>query len=140
VISMIEAHPDANIVFGGQLRQAKQLLDVPCRRFLDEYMDSGADGGARNLDLRILRCGDDDCVNIGTFQQLPPIAAGYAAATQGRDVGRTQQVRIGAMDQARTPQMLSARSADRTTANNTDVQPPFPQGMPRSLGMMRRRV
>jgi hypothetical protein len=81
VIPMIEAHPDANIVFGGELRQTKQFVDVSCRRFLDEYMDSGAYGCARNRDLRVLRRGHDDCVNIGTSQQFAPVAAGNAAWT-----------------------------------------------------------
>jgi hypothetical protein len=35
VTAKIEAHADANVVLGGKLRQAKQLIDVPCRRFLD---------------------------------------------------------------------------------------------------------
>jgi hypothetical protein len=83
---MIEAHPDANIVFGGELRQTKQLIDVSCRRFLDEYMNSGAYGGTHNRDLRVLRRGNDDCVNIGASQQFAPVAAGKAAWTQGRDV------------------------------------------------------
>lgn len=76
VIPMIEAHADPNIVLGGELRQVEQLIDVPCRRFLDEYMDSGADGAPRDLDLDVLRRGDDDRVNIGTLQQFAPVAAG----------------------------------------------------------------
>src|SRR6267154_2216525 len=122
VIPMIEAHPDANIMVGGELRQIKQLVDVSCRRFLDEYMDSGADGCARNCDLRVLRRGHDDCVNIGTSQQFAPVAAGKAAWTQGRDVAGAREVRVGAVDQPTTRQMLSPPSADRTTSNDTDVQ------------------
>jgi hypothetical protein len=86
VITKIEAHPDANIVFGGELRQTKQLVDVACRRFLDQHVDSGAYGGARNLNVQVLRRGNDDCVNIGTSQQLPPVFAGKAGWTEGRDV------------------------------------------------------
>src|SRR5260370_14094035 len=86
VIPMIEAHPDANIVLGGELRQTKQLVDVSCRRLLDEYMDSGAYGGARNLDLRVLRRGNDDCVDIGSSQHFAPAAAGKGAWGEGRAV------------------------------------------------------
>jgi len=51
VIPMIEAHTDANVAHGGELRQAKQLIYVSCRRFLDEHVDSGVDCSTRNLDL-----------------------------------------------------------------------------------------
>lgn len=137
---MIEAHPDANIVLGGELRQTKQLVDVSCRRFLDEHVDSGAYGGARYLDLRVLRRCNDDGLNIGTSQQFAPVAAGKAAWAERRDVAGARQVRVGAVDQPSTRQMLSPPSADRATSNNTDVQSPSPQSMPRSPGTMRRKV
>ena len=82
---MIEAHTDANIAFGGELRQAEQLIDVSCRGFLDEHVDSGADGGPRNLDLRVLRRGNDDCVNIAessnSRQSLPATQPSLKDAT-----------------------------------------------------------
>src|ERR1700722_9000506 len=86
VITKIETHPDANIVFGGEFRQTKELVDVSCRRFLDQHVDSGAYGGARNLNVRVLRRGNDDCVNIGTSQQFAPVFAGKTAWAEERDV------------------------------------------------------
>src|SRR5580658_5361023 len=140
VITKIEAHPDANIVFGGELRQTQQLVDVSCRGFLDQHVDSCAYGGARNLDVRVLRRSNDDCLNIGTSQQLAPVIAGNAAWAQGRDVAGARQVHVDAVDKSRARQTLSPSLADRTTSNNTDVQSPSPQTIPRSPGTMRRKV
>jgi hypothetical protein len=140
VIPMIEAHTDANVVFGGKLRQAKQLIDVSCRRLLDQNVDSGVDGSTRNLDLRVLRRCYDDCANVGATQQLAPVSAGNAALTEGRYLRCACQICIDAMDQPSACQMLSPLSADCATPDNTDVQSESPQLMPRSVGTMRRKV
>ena len=86
VIAKIEAYPDTNIVFGGEFRQTNQLVHMSRRRLLDQYVDSSAYGGARNLSVQVLGRSHDDCVNIGPRQQLAPVFAGKAAWAEGRDV------------------------------------------------------
>jgi len=113
---------------------------VPCRRFLDEHVDSGADGGTGNLDLRVLRRCNDDCADIGAVQQPAPVGAGDTALTEGRHLRSARQIRIDAMGQPGTRQMLSPLSANCATSDNTNVQSQSPQVMPRSVGTMRRRV
>ncbi len=137
---MIEADPDANVVFRGELRQIEQLLDVARRRLLDEHVHPGADRRTRNLGLQVLRRGDDDRIDIGAIQQCAPVGAAGATITEGRDLLRPRQVRVNAMHQSGARQMLSPLSADYTAADDTDVQSPSPQAMPRSLGTMRRNV
>ena len=113
---------------------------MSCRRFLDQHVDSGAYSGARNLNVRFRRGSNDDCIDIVPSQQLAPVCAGKAARSEGRDVAGARQVRVDAVDESRARQMPSPSLADHAASDDTDVQSPFPQAMPRSPGTMRRKV
>ncbi len=87
-------------------------------------------------------CGvrNNDGINIPTFNQGVPVGAIAAAVREGCGVTRARQLRVDAMHQPRARQIPGAFLAHRAAADNADFQPSSPQVMPRSLGVMRRKV
>jgi hypothetical protein len=139
VVAQIKSHPNPYIEFGCQLGQASQFINVPRRRLFNQHVTAGADRGAQDLGMRILRGCDDERVEVGVEQQ-PPVREGNAAGMQCGDAFGACEIRVGAGDERGAGQMLRSFQSHEPAANERNFQSTSPQLLPRSRGTMRRRV
>lgn len=139
-MSMVEPYSDPHVAPSSALRQACQFAGVAPAGLFDQHVLARINRGTHDLSEQVMRRGHNERFDIRTGYDRPPVRTRGAARYFRRDLSSPRGVRVNAMDQPGTRQVLRATLTNQSTADDCDVQSLCPQLRPRSGGTIRRRV